>query len=278
MNEGRGEGARRIVTAEDVLRQARDGRFLLRPGDVLTPLVRETAERHAIALVPAEEARPADGVLLWQPEGADATARLRRRVEAGGAGIAAVAVPFPWVTRLRASGPGTWPALAVYSVAAWDAGAYTGEVSARMAVDAGASAVILGLPGARRLPRIQREWLPRQVAKALAAGLTPYVGVSLADEDFEAVRTFSLIREAVMRVLEAAGDPAQQIRWFWCHPGTRPARLANPGEYLDEIGGALRARGQSPEGRVGWFDESSSRSAQAAGGALRTAFRVERIS
>jgi hypothetical protein len=235
------------VTVDDVLAGAREGVFPLLPGDLLSPLVHEAAQRRGIALVPAADPSARRlRLILWRPTGRADAARLVRTLE-GYAGIAGaedwtVAAPWPYLRELRRRPfrPGlNW---AVFSPAAWDQGAYTGEVSARMAVDMGASACVLGLPDASATPE-ERALVPQRTGRALAHGLVPYVGVALDVWDFEGARVFARIREEIDAVRGAAGEEAARIRWFWCHPAGPVPRLAAPEEYVGTMAEILRAPG-----------------------------------
>jgi triosephosphate isomerase len=80
-----------------------------------------------------------------------------------------------------------------------DSGAFTGEVSAPMLVDAGIDAVILGHSERRQLFGESDAALARKVAAALAAGLEPILCVGESEEARDAGQT-----EAVLeRQLEA---------------------------------------------------------------------------
>lgn len=242
----------RFVTAEDLLAQSRQGVFRLLPGDRLTPLVEETAARHGIRLElvtpPARER-----VVLCVGGSASLTALGQRRAACSGERWT-VAVPAPLLRRGR-SGPGCPGAeWAIFSVAAQEQGAFTGEVSARMAVDAGASAVVLGLPETLGLPDVQQQLLPQRVARCLAHGLTPLVGVALTEPDFDAGRAFSRIRAEVERVLTIDPGRAARVRWFWCHPSPRPPRLGAAGEYVAMMDHVLSGCGAAAGPVVGLYD------------------------
>jgi triosephosphate isomerase len=73
-------------------------------------------------------------------------------------------------------------------------GAYTGEVSAPMLLDAGASGVILGHSERRQLFGETDEALARKVPAALAAGLRPMLCVGESDEQREAGETEDVLR------------------------------------------------------------------------------------
>ncbi len=78
-------------------------------------------------------------------------------------------------------------------------GAFTGEISASMLLDAGAKGVILGHSERRQLFGETDEALARKVAAALAAGLRPILCVGESEAEREAGETDAVIR----RQLEA---------------------------------------------------------------------------
>jgi triosephosphate isomerase len=80
-----------------------------------------------------------------------------------------------------------------------DSGAYTGEISAPMLLDVGATGVILGHSERRQLFGETDEALARKVPAALAAGLQPILCVGESDEQREAGETEDVLR----RQLEA---------------------------------------------------------------------------
>jgi triosephosphate isomerase len=80
-----------------------------------------------------------------------------------------------------------------------ESGAYTGEISAPMLRDAGATGVILGHSERRTLFGETDEALARKVPAALAAGLQPILCVGESDEQREANETEDVLR----RQLEA---------------------------------------------------------------------------
>ncbi len=255
---------RRIVTSEDVIAGARDGAFVLLPGDVLSPLVHEAAKRHGIALV-AAAAPAASGlrVRLWLPGDRNQLASLARGLDsAPPAGEERVeVVPFPWLSPLRARPARTGVSWAVLSTAAWDQGAYTGEVSARMAADAGATATVLGLEDPWTTAA-QRALLPRRVERAVAQRLVAYVAVALEAAAIEGVRAFAGMRARVEEILAAAGAGRELLRWFWSHPDPAPPRSAPLEEYVRMLDDTLGAPGSA-----GVFDP--------AGREAAAAFRVE---
>ena len=78
-----------------------------------------------------------------------------------------------------------------------ESGAYTGEVSAAMLLDAGARAVILGHSERRQLFGETDEALSRKLPVALDAGLTPVLCVGETDEQRECHETDRVLRRQI---------------------------------------------------------------------------------
>jgi triosephosphate isomerase len=89
-----------------------------------------------------------------------------------------------------------------------ESGAYTGEISAAMLLDAGATGVILGHSERRGLFGETDEGLARKVPAALAAGLQPILCVGESDAQREAGETEDVLRrqlEADLAGVDGAG-------------------------------------------------------------------------
>ena len=78
-----------------------------------------------------------------------------------------------------------------------DAGAFTGEVSAAMLLDAGATAVVLGHSERRQLFGETDEALARKVPVALDAGLMPILCVGETEEERERDETDRILRRQI---------------------------------------------------------------------------------
>ncbi|HEX2388451.1 MAG TPA: triose-phosphate isomerase [Solirubrobacterales bacterium] len=88
-----------------------------------------------------------------------------------------------------------------------DAGAYTGEVSAAMLLDAGATGVVLGHSERRQFFAETDEALSRKVPVALAAGLLPILCVGESEDERERDETDSVLRRQTDAALSrVAGD------------------------------------------------------------------------
>ncbi len=87
-------------------------------------------------------------------------------------------------------------------------GAYTGEVSAGMLVDAGCSLVILGHSERRALFAESDADVAGKVEAALAAGLTPVVCVGETFQQREAGNAESVVSEQLLQALDGLGAEA----------------------------------------------------------------------
>ena len=123
---------------------------------------------------------------------------------------------------------GRW-GLACQNVAAEDSGAFTGEVSARMAADAGCTYAIVGHSERRRLFGEDEPLLSRKLAQCRAAGLTPIYCVGETAEERDAGKTADILRVQLAALdRDPAGEPlvvAYEPVWAI---GT--GRAASPGD------------------------------------------------
>ncbi len=91
-----------------------------------------------------------------------------------------------------------------------DAGAYTGEISAEMLLEAGAAYVIIGHSERRQYFGETNETVNKKVKKALEKGLTPIVCVGEMLEDREAGNTEKVVDDHVTNSL--TGLSADEMR------------------------------------------------------------------
>jgi triosephosphate isomerase len=91
---------------------------------------------------------------------------------------------------------GRW-GLACQNVAAEASGAFTGEVSARMAADAGCAYAIVGHSERRRLFGEDSTMLAKKLARCRDAGLTPIYCVGETAEERDAGKTGAVLRSQV---------------------------------------------------------------------------------
>jgi len=122
-----------------------------------------------------------------------------------------VATPFTAITAAAEAAQGTEIGIAAQDVYWKCEGAFTGEVSARMLVDAGCRAVIVGHSERRQYFGETDAWVHRKTKAALEAGLTPIVclGEMLAERD--ANRTEEVLKRQFDGAL-AALTPAEFSR------------------------------------------------------------------
>jgi triosephosphate isomerase len=114
-----------------------------------------------------------------------------------------VAPAFPLLDAAR-DPQGRW-GLACQNVAAEASGAFTGEVSARMAADAGCTYAIVGHSERRRLFGEDSTTLAKKLARCRDAGLTPIYCVGETAEERDAGKTSAILRSQ-LATLDA--DPA----------------------------------------------------------------------
>jgi triosephosphate isomerase len=101
---------------------------------------------------------------------------------------------------------GTGVGVAAQNMYFEESGAYTGEVSAAMLLDAGAGAVILGHSERRQLFGETDEGLARKVPAALAAGLLPILCVGESEAERERDETDRVLRRQVDAALSRVED------------------------------------------------------------------------
>jgi triosephosphate isomerase len=129
------------------------------------------------ALLPAIEEIPADG-----PE-------------------VAICPPYPALPLVAQLCAGSGVVVAGQNMHWEESGAFTGEVSAAMLLDAGAGAVVLGHSERRRLFGETDEQLARKVPAALAAGLVPILCVGESEAEREREETEQVLRRQVEAAL-----------------------------------------------------------------------------
>jgi triosephosphate isomerase len=91
-------------------------------------------------------------------------------------------------------------------------GAFTGEVSAEMVLEAGARAALIGHSERRHIFLETDEWIGRKVGRALAAGLVPILCVGEKLEEREAGSTLDVVRRQLSAGLAAVSDAASLAR------------------------------------------------------------------
>lgn len=124
----------------------------------------------------------------WKMNGSLATnAPFLEAIASHNTGLAKVAVcaPFPYLTQLQRSLGATTIAYGAQDVSEHISGAYTGQISAGMLTEFGATVVLVG-HSERRLYNAETSALvAAKAARAVAAGLTPVicVGETLAERE-----------------------------------------------------------------------------------------------
>jgi triosephosphate isomerase len=122
---------------------------------------------------------------------------------------AGVCPPYPYLGLAAARLSGSAVSWGAQDVAAFDDGAYTGEVSARMLADLGCTWALVGHSERRTLFGDTDDQVARKTARAVAAGLVPVVcvGETLAERESGATEAV-LARQidAVCSVLARAGE------------------------------------------------------------------------
>ena len=135
---------------------------------------------------------------------------LRRRLGDPGEVDVAVCVNFVALARVAEALKGSPIAVGAQNFH-WEAeGAFTGEVSARMILSAGARLVIIGHSERRHVFGETNEDVRRKLDAALASGLAPILCVGETLDERESGRTEAVVREHVEAAL--SGRPAEEVR------------------------------------------------------------------
>ncbi len=168
---------------------------------------------------------------------------LGRAIGAGLAGAELVLAPaFPLLDAARDE-RGRW-SLACQNVAAETEGAYTGEVSAAMAADAGCRYAIVGHSERRRLFGEDGPMLAKKIARCREAGLVPIYCIGETAEERDAGKT----DEVLSRELEALrDDPSSEplvvaYEPIWAIGTGRSASAGDCGAACSRIGEILSRR------------------------------------
>ncbi|RPH45984.1 MAG: triose-phosphate isomerase [Burkholderiales bacterium] len=127
----------------------------------------------------------------------------------GLSGVAGVCPPYPYLGLAASRLAGTGVGWGAQDVSAFEDGAYTGEVSARMLADLGCTWTLVGHSERRTLFGDTDAEVARKAARALAAGLVPVVCVGETLAEREAGSTEAVLArqiDAVCPVLRDAGE------------------------------------------------------------------------
>ncbi len=150
--------------------------------------------------------------------------------------------PFLAVGAVVEACEGTPVVVATQNMYFKDAGAFTGEVSPPMLLDAGAGAAVLGHSERRQLFGETDEALSRKVPAALEAGILPILCCGETEQERDAEETERVLRRQIEADLalvpgERLGDVVIAYEPIWAI-GT--GRTATP-EQADEACGFVRA-------------------------------------
>ncbi|WP_313254721.1 triose-phosphate isomerase [Stenotrophomonas sp.] len=116
--------------------------------------------------------------------------------------------PLPYLSDLVEDFEGTALAFGAQDVSSNEKGAYTGEVSAAMLVDVGATHGLVGHSERRQYHHESSELVARKFLAAIHAGLTPVLCVGETLEQREAGQTEQVIAAQLAPVLDLAGVEA----------------------------------------------------------------------
>jgi triosephosphate isomerase (TIM) len=141
-------------------------------------------------------------------EARDFMRRFRERLPEAASRSADVVIcpPFTTLHAVMEAVRGTGVRVAAQNMNEAESGAFTGEVSAAMIQDAGATAVILGHSERRQLFGETDEALARKVPAALAAGLEPILCVGETEEERDGEKTEDVLARQVRADLAEVRD------------------------------------------------------------------------
>jgi triosephosphate isomerase len=150
----------------------------------------------------------------WKMNGSVAMAEaLLSAVRDGAAGFGEVATgvcpPYPYLGLAAARLAGSSVGWGAQDVSAFDDGAYTGEVSARMLADLGCTWTLVGHSERRTRFGDSDDEVAAKTVRAIAAGLVPVVCVGETQAEREAQRTEAVLArqvDAVAPALAGAGE------------------------------------------------------------------------
>ncbi|ORU93399.1 MAG: triose-phosphate isomerase [Cycloclasticus sp. symbiont of Bathymodiolus heckerae] len=113
-----------------------------------------------------------------------------------------VCVPFVYLNVAKfAVSDDSLLTIGAQTVSEYDAGAYTGEVSARMLADFGCSWVLVGHSERRTIFNEKNKELVKKTLAAQKNGLTPIYCVGETEADYKSGETFSVIAEQINALL-----------------------------------------------------------------------------
>ena len=152
---------------------------------------------------------------LNRGESAELAARLCRETTGEDGVDVLIAPPFTALAAARDAIAGSRLLLGAQNMHWEEKGAFTGEISPSMLVDAGCSHVILGHSERRTLFGETDEMVDRKVAAALRSGLNPIVCFGETLEEREKERTFDVVgkqlRGSLRGLLQAKSIPPSAV-------------------------------------------------------------------
>ena len=130
-------------------------------------------------------------------QAADAAGQLKRLIETASGVEVMIAPPFTALYQVAQSLKGGTIALGAQNLHWEKQGAFTGEISASMLVDAGCRFVIIGHSERRQLFGETDASVNRKIKAALGAGLIPVFCIGETDDQREAGETFSVLDKQI---------------------------------------------------------------------------------
>lgn len=177
------------------------------------------------------------------PEALELVKRLKIMVSESKGMEIVVAPSFTALSSVYRALIGTSMTLAAQNLYWEDKGAFTGEVSAEMLLDAGCDYVIVGHSERRQLFAESDEWVNRKVEVAISAGLIPLfcVGETLAEREMG--ETFSVIERQLTTGLKDVNitDPDDLVIAYEPVWAIGTGKTATPGQaqevhsYIREV-------------------------------------------
>lgn len=146
-------------------------------------------------------------------EAVDFVARLKEMIREPLGKQVAVAPPFTALYPVADALKETGICLAAQNVSDREEGAYTGEVSARMLVDAGCRFVIIGHSERRAFFSEDDDLINRKIKAALKYSLQPILCIGETLNERESGRTFEVVERQIKGGLKGAGasDAARMV-------------------------------------------------------------------
>lgn len=123
----------------------------------------------------------------------------------------AVAVPAPYLAQVQALTADSVVSLGAQDVSRHEAGAYTGEISASMLKDFGASYVLVGHSERRQYHGETDAIVAEKAQRALAAGITPVVCVGETLQERDAGQTETVVKRQLAAVIHLNGHCISEV-------------------------------------------------------------------